>query len=139
MSPNKLKGQSGKPGKHIKLQTSGPSALPQVEHPVFCLRYLDGDYGLEQCEADEKCSLVERFHKLSQLNWQQIISSQRHGLGSETIKRTSIKRPLPKHLTQDVTLIALRFQGNKPMVGYRNGSIFHVLWIDRAFTLYDHG
>jgi len=25
------------------------------------------------------------------------------------------------------------------MVGYRQGHIFHVLWLDRDFTLYDHG
>jgi hypothetical protein len=26
-----------------------------------------------------------------------------------------------------------------PMVGYRVQAIFYILWLDRDFTLYDHG
>ena len=47
--------------------------------------------------------------------------------------------PCP-HLTEDVQrLIAFRFAGNAPMVGYRVQAIFYILWLDRDFTLYDHG
>jgi hypothetical protein len=48
--------------------------------------------------------------------------------------------PTGSHLTEDVQrLIAFRFAGNRPMVGYRVQAIFYLLWLDRDFTLYDHG
>jgi hypothetical protein len=42
-------------------------------------------------------------------------------------------------LTRDVTLVALRFSGLKPMVGYQIDEMFRVVWFDRDFSLYDHG
>jgi hypothetical protein len=42
-------------------------------------------------------------------------------------------------VTEEVNLIAFRFDGKKPMVGYRDGVTFYVLFLDRSFTLYDHG
>jgi len=68
-----------------------------------------------------------------------ITNSPRHGLGYEKIARTSIRAPIPTDITDDVTFIAFRFYGKAPMVGYREGYIFHILWIDRDFTLYSHG
>jgi hypothetical protein len=32
-----------------------------------------------------------------------------------------------------------RRRNNKPMIGCREGRIFHILFLDRDFTLYDHG
>ena len=41
--------------------------------------------------------------------------------------------------TEDVKfLLAFRFDQMKPFVGFRNRFIFHVLFIDRDFTLYKH-
>ena len=76
---------------------------------------------------------------MSQLTWNEIRSAHRHGLGGEKIDRTAIKRPIPSHVTEDVTFLAYRFSGMKPMVGYRLKEMFHIIWLDRDFTLYDHG
>ncbi len=73
------------------------------------------------------------------MTWNEIICAQRHGMGFETISRDEIRRPMPAHITDDTTIIAFRFSGMKPMVGYRSQSMFHIVWFDRAFTLYDHG
>ncbi|WP_300674673.1 hypothetical protein [Desulfoluna sp.] len=63
----------------------------------------------------------------------------RHGMGYEKIATSSLNTELPAHLSgQDVNLIAFRFNGKAPMVGYRDKSVFHILWVDRDFTLYDH-
>ncbi|RKZ51237.1 MAG: hypothetical protein DRR16_14980 [Candidatus Parabeggiatoa sp. nov. 3] len=76
--------------------------------------------------------------RLSQLTWAEISKSSRHGLGYEKIARTSIRAPIPKHIKDDIVFIAFRFYGKAPMVGYRTDAIFHILWIDRNFTLYEH-
>lgn len=71
--------------------------------------------------------------------WNEVIQSPRHGMGFETISRSAIRRPVPAHITEDVTFIAFRFSAMKPMVGYRNEEMFHIIWFDCDFTLYDHG
>ena len=75
-----------------------------------------------------------------QLSWSELRLSPQHGLGYEQIPRHALRVSLPSHLTEDVQhLIAFRFAGNAPMVGYRVQAILYILWLDRDFTLYDHG
>jgi hypothetical protein len=108
-------------------------------HPVFCLRYLEDDYGLDQCTKDEQASFAKALRKRSQMTWHQIWSADRHGLGAEKIARESITAPIPKHITEDIEyFIALRFCGKAPMVGYRINDVFRIIWLDRDFTLYKH-
>jgi hypothetical protein len=46
---------------------------------------------------------------------------------------------IPAHVTEDVTLLSFRFHGKAPMVGYRVGRIFHIVWLDHDFAVYSHG
>ncbi len=62
----------------------------------------------------------------------------RHGLGYERIEKNAIKCGIPSVVPDDTDLIAFRFAGNAPMVGYRKERTFFILWLDRDFTLYDH-
>jgi hypothetical protein len=59
-------------------------------------------------------------------------------LGYEKIAKKSIRATIPTHIKDDVVFIAFRFYGKAPMVGYREDVVFHLLWIDRDFTLYQH-
>jgi hypothetical protein len=97
------------------------------------------DYCLSDCNKDEKAAFADTLHKLSQITWNEISSSSRHGAGYERINRDAIRSGIPVHLKADVNFIAFRFCGKAPMVGYRDENVFHVIWIDRTFSLYDHG
>lgn len=108
-------------------------------HPIFCLRYLENDYGLDQCTKDQQASFAKALRKRSLMTWHQIWSADRHGLGAEKIVRNSIQAPIPRHITEDIEyFIALRFSGKAPMVGYRINDVFRIIWLDRDFTLYKH-
>lgn len=108
-------------------------------HPVFCLRYLESDYGLDQCTRDQQADFAQALRKRSQMTWQQILTAPRHGLGTERIARDSIKAPIPNHITADVDFfIAMRFSGLAPMVGYRIQDVFRIIWLDSKFELYKH-
>ncbi|OOF53560.1 hypothetical protein [Rodentibacter trehalosifermentans] len=109
--------------------------------PVFSFHKIEKNYGLSNCEANEKVALVETLHKLSQFTWQELRNNPRHGLGTEKIEHLAIKGcKVPDFIKeQNISLIAFRFNGKSPMVGYRENQIFHILWLDRNFTLYDHG
>ncbi len=132
-----IKSKQGTPGNNIKpTQDLFPKSI--FNYPVFCFKHLHKDYSITQCQKEEKISLVEKLHKLSTMTWEQIRLSPRHGLGSEKISQDSIKVGLPSHVTPDVTFYALRFDGMKPMVGYKSDFIFHIVYLDRDFTLYNH-
>jgi hypothetical protein len=106
--------------------------------PVFSLRYMRNEYSLEKCEEADKIAFVIQMIKLSGMSWSEIIAAPRHGLGSEKISQNCIKTGIPNIVTQDTTLLGLRFSGKKVMVGFRDKDIFHILWFDRNFKLYSH-
>ena len=111
----------------------------RIKYPAFCFRFLHKDYHVDKCNADEKICLLERIVKLSNISWQEIEYTGRHAFGSEKIDRNAVKKELPNEITEDVPFfIALRFDGNKAFVGFRNKFVFHVLYVDRDFTLYNH-
>ena len=107
-------------------------------NPVFCLHYLDSHYGLRNCEGTEKIAFAHKLHELSQMTWQQIIFANKYKLGSELIPARKIKGRIPPEFSSVVEFIAVRFDGLKPMVGERTNRVFHIIWLDRDFTLYDH-
>lgn len=135
---NKLKRPGLSGGQKIAAPPVVVDKPAEQNPPVFSLRYLQGDYCISQCTRDEKAAFAERMHRLSQLTWAQLKQAPRHGLGFEKIARHNIRAGIPAHVTPDTDLLAFRFEGLKPMVGYRRDSTFFVLWLDRDFTLYPH-
>jgi hypothetical protein len=102
----------------------------QQKKPKFSLEHLQDPYCVCRCDKDDRAAFATKLRELSQLTWSEITCSGRHGLGFEKIDRTSIKAPIPEHITDDVNLIAFRFSGKKPMVGYRSYEIFYIVWCD---------
>ncbi|MDZ7857846.1 hypothetical protein [Sphaerotilus sp.] len=121
--------------------TAHPAAGASSQHlkPKFSLEHLDRTFCLSACTRDEKAAFADRLHELSQLTWRDIAGTGRHGQGSETIARSAIRSPIPACITEDVRIIAFRCIGKAPMVGYRVDEVFFVVWIDRGFSLYNHG
>ncbi len=113
--------------------------IKDSDPPAFSLRFMQPNFCISRCTKDEKAAFAGKLRELSQLSWQQLRSADRHGMGYEVINRNSIRTGIPSHVTEDVRLIAFRFDGLKPMVGYRDSGIFFILWLDRSFTLYPHG
>ncbi|KYC42342.1 hypothetical protein WA1_20445 [Scytonema hofmannii PCC 7110] len=126
-------------GKNLGTPPDKTEIPPEQLPPIFSLRYLDGEYCLTKCDKDDQAAFALKIHRLSKLTWSQIQSQDRHKLGYERISRDSLKVPIPRFITEDVNLIAFRFSGMKPMVGYRDGCVFYIIWLDKNFTLYDHG
>lgn len=126
-------------GKKIATPSPTRNPSPEQQKPIFSLVNLRKDYCLSACNKDEKAAFADTLHQLSQITWNEISSSSRHGLGYERISRNAIRSGIPNHVKEDVNFIAFRFFGKAPMVGYRDENIFHIVWIDRAFSLYNHG
>jgi hypothetical protein len=126
-----------------KIKIKEPSQEKQVSYdecyPVFCMHYIEDNYGLEKCTKDELAALARALRKRSQMTWREIWAADKHGLGAEKISRDSINSSMPSHITEDIEyFIALRFCGKAPMVGYRLNDVYRIIWLDRDFSLYHH-
>ena len=135
----RLKPRQPERGKHIAPHP--PETDLNTLPPILSLEHLDnGHYCITQCSQEQQAALATQLYNLSQIPWGEIIRTHRHGLGSEKIARGSIRSTIPSHITEDRTsFLAIRFHGKAPMVGYRDGRIFYILWLDHDFSLYDHG
>lgn len=113
-----------------------PNKLP----PVFSFEYMadGGGYSVNCCDRDHKAALAARLFRLSRVTWLDIQQAQRHGLGSEKIARTALRAPIPNKVTEDAVILALRYNGLHPMVGFRDGRTFNVLFIDHTMDVYPH-
>jgi hypothetical protein len=107
--------------------------------PIFSLEHhvKSGKYSLTNCDTQSKAALMDKFFELSQLSWGQIRQAPRYGEGYEKIESGSISIAIPKHL-HEKPFIAFRYKGLAPMVGFREGGIFYLVWLDSAFDLYLH-
>jgi len=101
-----------------------------VKHPNFCYKSLDDEH---------KIALVDTMHQLSQYTWAEINVLPRHKKGFEKIQRSSLKFNLHDEITKDCDIIAFRFCGDAPMLGYRSdGDTFFIIAFDTKFKAYSH-
>ncbi|MCG7963751.1 MAG: hypothetical protein N0E54_13710 [Candidatus Thiodiazotropha taylori] len=129
----------GKKGKRLKPhEVSSSKVNYDLEAPVFSLQNIQKSHCLSKCERNEKAAFADTMHQLSSLLWRDIKRSGRHHLGYEKINRDSLKKPVPENVPEDANVIAFRFCDKAPMVGYRDKATFHVIWLDRDFSLYNH-
>ena len=112
---------------------------PYRNYPVFSLYQMRSPHCIDDCEADDKKLFADALWKRSKMTWTDLTVTRKGGLGSEPIPRKAMKSPIPENITPEVNLIAFRFSGKKAMVGYREGQIFHIVWLDHSFSVYDHG
>lgn len=99
-----------------------------------------GKYCVPSCDQNGKACFAEALFKRAQLTWAALRQAGGEGLGYEWMPRYRIRASIPPGITEDVDkFMVFRCIGKAPMVGYREGVTFHVLWIDHDFSLYDHG
>ncbi|MBR9882311.1 MAG: hypothetical protein GYB21_01035 [Oceanospirillales bacterium] len=134
---NKIK--AGKPKQGPLIKAEEPPNTQKLP-PIFSLqRIQSGDYCFSCLDQEHKASFAEAIFKRKILTWAEINNAHRHGLGFEKISKKSIKTSIPPFITEDQDhFLAFRYHGKNPLVGYRIGQIFYVLWFDHNFTLYDH-
>lgn len=114
------------------------------DYPIFCLKHLHRDYGVDPCVncSDKKFlkGFVKKLKLLSDLTWTQIHLSDRHGHGAEKININCIKPSIPSSITKEVKdFLSFYFAGDKGrIVGYQNSNIFHITYIDIDLSVYDH-
>ena len=105
-------------------------------HLIFSFKHLQSNYCVSKCTTDEKAAFSDQLRILGSKTWRELKQAPKHGIGFEKISH--LKVAIPKSIENEI-FIAFRFDGKKPMVGYRCKQIFNIVYLDRNFTLYDHG
>lgn len=107
-------------------------------HPIFCFRYnMDKNYTCDALTADKGFALLQKLNTWGKTTWAVIQSGNRKGVGHETISISSIKVSIPE-IVKKQTILSTRFHGNCRLLGFRENSIFHIVWIDHDLSVYDH-
>ena len=107
--------------------------------PSFSFNHFsEKGYGIGDCRLDDYGYMIKKLKTLGKSDWNTINNSARHGLGFEKIDKKILNAKLPSDVPEDVKLYAFRYNGKKPMVGYREGDVFHIIFLDIDFSLYDH-
>ena len=132
-----------------KISASSPKSTPiaqigKREEISFSFEYLH-DFGFVDAKLDGSffISFLSRLKKLGSLGWAEIAKSHRHSFGFETIKVSALQHAAQEKMNRypDVTkLYVFRATGdNHAFLGYRNGNVFNVLFIEYAFDdVYQH-
>ncbi len=136
--PKGLKRVARTPKLRRESEITSTSILNQINHPIFCLHYLDSRYCLTKCNQPERASFADTIRILSKFPWTEIIAKKIKGF-EKIINRKSIKGQLPDIINPDESIIGFHFHGKEPMLGIRRGCIFHIIWFDPKFELYAHG
>lgn len=144
MRTKKIKRLKAKPQKtsdRLKLGPIGAGIFEGEEaHPYFCMRFLDRKQELDPCSKEDLAALFKALARLCTISWKQINLSGRHQLGFEQIPVSQLKRSLPHVFSDDVDkVMVFRYSGKKAMAGHRRKNVFHLLFIDSDFSLYNHG
>ena len=110
----------------------------ELDYPVFCFRHLQT---VQEKDFKFYTEFIERLKKISTLTWNQINVADRHGFGTEKLPVGQIIPQLPRFVTPEIGhLTVFRANGdNRPFLGHRNGTIFHIIFIEENFgDVYKH-
>lgn len=115
------------------------TVLEEPAHPSFAFdHFSEKEYGFEKCSMNDYAALLKKLKMLSLSDWNTINSAPRHGLGYEKLSKDILNVKLPSDIPEDANLYAFRYKGKHPMVGFRKGDVFHIIFLDIDFTLYNH-
>lgn len=125
-----------------QLPVADASGSTDDEHPLFCLRYLHPDHAVKSAGLDRKkrAAFAERLQELASQTWSQLRKSGRHSQGFEFVDAAQIRPTLHGAFADVDKVMVFRYAGLLPMVGVRNGRVYHVLAVEAQFgDVYDHG
>ena len=109
------------------------------EYPLLSTRFLQSGWGFGQMTDRMRREFLDKWHKRSLISWTEFVNHHRHGLGSEFIPKKEIKAQIPRQFQELTKFRVSRHQENLPFVGWKDGGIFYVLWIETKYgDLYSH-
>lgn len=130
------------PKKKLKKEEKEEHIEKRMQEVLFSFKHLQTSISYKNTKDSRFfVDFLERLKKLSELGWEEIRKSQRHGFGMEKIPIRAIRPQCPSFVTPDVKeLVVFRATGeNKVFVGIQQENIFHIIFIEANFgDVYAH-
>lgn len=121
-----------------------PLRVEGAERLSFNLSLLDSrfDFTHKNFSPVHYEKFCEALRNLSSKTWDEIFSSPRGGvMGNEYLPITKFRQTptVPNRFKNKTKILILRYHGNRPLAGFRDGSVFFLVWIESEFNdLYIH-
>lgn len=129
-----------KAGRVVHTPEVGERVNNDDEHPKFCFRYLNTDFGVHRLHKDQQVAFAQALAEKGSMPWRMLKGAPRGGQGSELIPKGKIKAPVPPKFDNHDKFMVFRYDGTLPMVGVRVADVYHLLWLERVHgDVYDHG
>lgn len=114
------------------------------QYPYFSFRYIcEKNHCMKKCSYEQLKAISDKLRILSCLEWNTIETSPKETNGFEPLPQSAIKASMPDIVKNDEPMIIFRFRKARKragrIVGVRRDNKFYIIFIDRNFTLYNHG
>ena len=138
-------GKRNRPRKRPAQKTDHIKATPHEikstnDEPIaFGLSHMYKAYCIVNCDDPTVAKFVEVLYDLSQHTWGQTYSTHRHIHGCHSVSVEQVKIPaLREAVMADVSeYIVFRLSQKARIGGYRNNSIYEIVWVDLNHEVYD--
>lgn len=134
--------------RRVEFRAENVTHAVEAARPWFSFRHIcQRDYCVKKCSIEKMKSYSDKLRILSDLDWKSIESSPKETNGFELIPVRNIRGVLPEKFSRCDNVWVFRFGGggrvasktSGRIAGIRENERFFVLFVDRDFTLYDHG
>jgi len=115
---------------------------PENNPPRFSFKYVVNNrkFDYNSLSQDDKVNLLNTLNTIGRPTWAQLRTQNRHKSGYEIIDKKALKFNLPDGVPAECDILAFRFSGIAPMLGYRSAfGTFYIIAFDPKFEAYGHG
>lgn len=138
MAKPKIKNPEANGGENLKAPSMFKDGDTNDRHPAFCFRQTQYGFRWSDCDDQDRNGFCGRIETLSQMNWQTMYNTVKN-TAIEKIPQEAFLKQLPPKTPGDRVFYSARGNGKARIIGYREGKVFHVVWLDRKGEMYDHG
>lgn len=119
------------------MMPSGPPENPGCVRLGF--RLIEKGWGVAQLSHEKAHAFLEKWERRGSMTWNEVITTPKHSLGSESLPAARIIPRLPNWMDSDSKLLVFRHYDRLAQVGIRILDTFEVVWIEPDYNkLYSH-
>jgi len=137
---NDLQELFNKSSSYSSISPQFQNGIDDNDNIAFSFQYLQKDYNLDnkKLQKDQKIQLLKKIVHISKCTWTELVLQNKKS-GFEKVNKTIIPN-LPTIITDDIkNLYILRFSSQEcRVIGFRQGVIYYILYIDPELKLYKH-
>jgi hypothetical protein len=135
---NKFKRKGTPPAPTTESIEENEAVRQATGYPMLSFRHVRSGYCVEELTEKQRSDFLLKWFRRAKFTWAALGQHDKHALGYEFMPKKQIKPQLPEHLQQDKYMV-FRHHQNLPVLGFKAGDTFYVLWIENEYgQVYDH-